>query len=122
MSGLFAGTSLERPVTCEQCGVPIGACACPRTKDGKLAVPSAQSPRVRKEKRGGKQVTVISGLTMREQDLKLLLKTLKARLGAGGGVTTDTNGQPVIEIQGDHADVLTDYLKSAGYQAKRSGG
>ncbi len=122
MSGLFAGTSLQRPITCERCEKPLGLCSCPRGKDGKVIEPKQQSVRVRREKRSGKQVTVIAGLGMRESDLKNFLKPLKAKVGAGGTVTTDAEGHGEVELQGDHADALVVYLKSLGYQAKRSGG
>ena len=75
--------------------------------------------RVRPEKkgRGGKIVTVISGLPLTGNDLKAFAKTLKKRCG-GGGAVKDGN----IELQGDHVDVIVDVLKKAGYDAKRSGG
>ncbi|WP_448215469.1 stress response translation initiation inhibitor YciH [Endozoicomonas sp. 2B-B] len=75
--------------------------------------------RVRPEKkgRGGKVVTVISGLPLAGNDLKAYAKTLKKRCGGGGSVK-DGN----IELQGDHVDVMVDVLKKAGYDAKRSGG
>ncbi|WP_062265312.1 stress response translation initiation inhibitor YciH [Endozoicomonas arenosclerae] len=75
--------------------------------------------RVRPEKkgRGGKVVTVISGLPLAGNDLKAYAKTLRKRCG-GGGAVKDGN----IELQGDHVDVMVDVLKKAGYDAKRSGG
>ena len=75
--------------------------------------------RVRPEKkgRGGKVVTVISGLPLAGNDLKAYAKTLKKRCGGGGAVKGGT-----IELQGNHVDVMVDVLKKAGYDAKRSGG
>ncbi|KEQ13944.1 stress response translation initiation inhibitor YciH [Endozoicomonas numazuensis] len=75
--------------------------------------------RVRPEKkgRGGKVVTVISGLPLAGNDLKAYAKSLKKRCG-GGGAVKDGN----IELQGDHVDIMVDVLKKAGYDAKRSGG
>ena len=75
--------------------------------------------RVRPEKkgRGGKVVTVISGLPLVGNDLRAFAKTLKKRCG-GGGAVKDGN----IELQGDHVDVMVDVLKKQGYDAKRSGG
>ena len=70
-----------------------------------------------KKGRGGKTVTVISGLPLAGNDLKAFAKTLKKRCG-GGGAVKDGN----IELQGDHVDVMVDVLKKAGYNAKRSGG
>lgn len=54
-------------------------------------------PKIRLEKRVGKQVTVISGLhTYGADRLNLIAKELKAMCGSGGTVK---NG--IIEIQGD---------------------
>ena len=75
--------------------------------------------RVRPEKkgRGGKVVTVISGLPLTGNDLKGYAKKLKKRCG-GGGAVKDGN----VELQGDHVDVMVEALKKDGYDAKRSGG
>ncbi|MFK0570765.1 stress response translation initiation inhibitor YciH [Endozoicomonas sp.] len=75
--------------------------------------------RVRPEKkgRGGKVVTVVSGLPLAGNDLKAFAKQLKKRCG-GGGAVKDGN----IELQGDHVDTLVDHLKKAGFDAKRAGG
>ncbi|MBM4230463.1 MAG: stress response translation initiation inhibitor YciH, partial [Gammaproteobacteria bacterium] len=51
--------------------------------------------------RGGKGVTVITGLPLAPSALDDLAKQFKKRCGSGGSVR---NG--VIEIQGDHRDVL----------------
>jgi translation initiation factor 1 len=117
MSGLFAGTPLQRPVTCEHCGLTHGKCTCPRGSDGKILLPKDQPARIRREKRRGKAVTVISGLDPKATDLAAMLKNFKTTLGAGG---TITDGE--IEIQGDHRDKLVEALKKLGYPAKPSGG
>ena len=85
----------------------------------KQAMPGDGNVRVRAEKkgRGGKVVTVISGLPLAGNDLKAFAKQLKKRCG-GGGAVKDGN----VELQGDHVDVMVDVLKKAGYDAKRSGG
>ena len=49
--------------------------------------------------------------------LKKLAKELKQKCGTGG-----TLKDGVIEIQGDHRDVLIDLLKAKGWTVKRSGG
>ena len=64
--------------------------------------------------RGGKQVTLISGFTGTDDDLKALARTLKTRLGVGGGAK---DGE--ITIQGDFRDKVVELLKSLGYNAKR---
>lgn len=117
MGGLFAGTPLERPVTCERCAKPLDDCACPRNARGDVTPPSAQDARVRREKRRGKPVTVVTGLDPNATDLKAMLKTLKSQRGVGGTATPDG-----FELQGDHRDSIVQHLKSLGYPAKPSGG
>ena len=114
MPGLFAGTSLERPVTCAVCEKPLTDCTCPRDASGTIIQPSQQTARVRLEKRGkGKVVTTISGLDPVASDLPGLLKKLKSSCGAGGTIETGA-----IEIQGDHRDRITEFLRKLGYQVK----
>jgi translation initiation factor 1 len=67
--------------------------------------------------RGGKAVSVISGLPLAPADLEALASRLKRLCGAGGAVR-----ERVIEIQGDHRDRLVAELCRLGYEAKRSGG
>lgn len=67
--------------------------------------------------RAGKGVSVISGLPLAPAALEALATQLKKRCGSGGTVR---NG--VIEIQGDHRDLLVAELTRLGYPAKRSGG
>ncbi len=117
MSGLFDGTSLEQPVTCEHCANPLADCTCPRTASGRSCPPSAQHPRVRREKRRGKWCTVVAELDPDATDLKALSKSLRTSLGTGGGIT---DGELII--QGDHRDVIVSKLNALGYKAKPSGG
>jgi len=67
--------------------------------------------------RGGKGVTVITGLPLAAAALAELATKLKKGCGAGGAVNGDR-----IEIQGDHRDKLVAELQKLGYDAKRSGG
>lgn len=67
--------------------------------------------------RGGKGVSVISGLPLSEAELEALATRLKKLCGAGGAVKDGS-----IEIQGDHRDRLVEELQKLGYDAKRSGG
>jgi len=67
--------------------------------------------------RGGKSVSVISGLPMNDQQLEALAKELKRRCGCGGTVRDGT-----IEIQGDHRDTLVAELVRRGFDARRAGG
>jgi translation initiation factor 1 len=67
--------------------------------------------------RGGKGVSVISGLPLGTPELDELATRLKKLCGAGGAVKDG-----MIEIQGDHRDRLVAELLKLGYEAKRSGG
>jgi translation initiation factor 1 len=67
--------------------------------------------------RGGKGVSVITGVPLAGEALEELATRLKKTCGAGGAVKDGT-----IEIQGDHRDRLVAELCKLGYDAKRSGG
>ena len=67
--------------------------------------------------RGGKGVSVVTGLPLAGEALEELATRLKKTCGAGGAVKDGT-----IEIQGDHRDRLVAELVKLGYDAKRSGG
>lgn len=127
MPGLFHGSPLEQPVTCEHCHNPRDACTCPKDAAGSPRPPSTQHPRVRREKRRGKPNTIIADIhtspkpTAKPGDLTPLLKSLKATLGTGGGLA-DTPRGPEIILQGDHRDAVVARLNSLGYHAKPAGG
>lgn len=121
MPGLFDGTPLERPVTCEHCRKPLAECACPRNARGELCLPKDQPARVQRERRRGKFTTVISGLDPDASDLPALLKELRKHLATGGSLA-GSKDEPTIELQGDHRDRLVDLLRERGYPAKPSGG
>ena len=67
--------------------------------------------------RGGKAVTIITGVPLAGAELKTLAKEMKARCGVGGAIK-DGN----IEIQGDHREQLKPMLEKAGYTVKIAGG
>jgi translation initiation factor 1 len=67
--------------------------------------------------RGGKGVSVISGLPLAAGELEALASRLKRLCGAGGAVRDGA-----IEIQGEHRDRLVAELRRLGYDAKRAGG
>lgn len=75
--------------------------------------------RIQRETKGrkGKGVTVISGLTLLPDELKILAKKLKQHLGVGGSVK-DFN----IEIQGDQRDACKAWLEKHGHKVKLAGG
>ncbi|HKZ17952.1 MAG TPA: translation initiation factor Sui1 [Geobacteraceae bacterium] len=101
---------------CPDCGKPKAGCVCRKgtahpTGDGIV--------RVQRESkgRGGKTVTVITGIPLDGTELKNLAGELKRRCGTGGTLK-DGN----IEIQGDHRDLLVAELEKRGYKVKRAGG
>jgi translation initiation factor 1 len=103
---------------CPRCGWPVGSCACAK-KDESAGPLASQRVRVSKTSagRGGKTVTLVTGVEGGEAVLAPLAKRLKARCGAGGTVKEGT-----IEIQGDHVDAALAMLAADGYRPKRSGG
>ncbi len=67
--------------------------------------------------RAGKGVTTVTGLPLAPGDVEALATSLKKRCGSGGTVRAG-----VIEIQGDHRDVIVGELIKQGWPAKKSGG
>ena len=70
-----------------------------------------------RKQRGGKTVTVITGIPASEDALTGLAQQLKKLCGSGGTVKDGT-----IEIQGDHCDKIQAKLTGMGYKVKRAGG
>jgi translation initiation factor 1 len=101
---------------CPGCGKPKAGCVCHK----ETARPTGDGiVRIQRESkgRGGKTVTVITGIPLDETALKNLVGELKRRCGTGGTLK-DGN----IEIQGDHRDLLVAELEKRGYKVKRAGG
>ena len=75
--------------------------------------------RIRRETKGrkGKGVSLVSGLALDEAALKTLAKQLKQKCSTGGTVKDG-----VIEIQGDHRDILKIELEKIGHTVKLAGG
>ena len=67
--------------------------------------------------RGGKSVTLVTGLALDPDALAVLGKQLRTACGCGGTVKDG-----VIEVQGDHCEKVMEALKKQGYQPKRVGG
>ena len=110
--------STEHGTMCPHCGKPKKQCVCKQEKK-KQTEKSDGVVRLGLEKQGrkGKGVTTITGLPLTMGELVDLAKQLKQKCGAGGTVKDG-----VIEIQGEHRDVLMNELKKQGYTVKRSGG
>ena len=70
-----------------------------------------------RKQRGGKTVTVITGVPANEATLATLAQQLKKLCGSGGTLKDGT-----IEIQGDHCAKVQAKLTEMGYKVKRAGG
>jgi len=107
--------STESGRLCPGCEQPVEECRC---KKGQ-APEGDGIVRVQREKkgRGGKTVTVISGLEGDKKVLSDLCKKIKKRFGCGGAVKNWT-----IELQGDLAEQSVKYLEELGHTVKQSGG
>jgi len=109
--------STESGRMCPNCGRPVAECVCKKHTavhdkgDGVVRV------RLESKGRGGKSVSVISGLGMGDEELKKLAGELKRQCGTGGTVK-----EGLIEIQGDHRDTLVAALAKLGIRAKKAGG
>jgi translation initiation factor 1 len=102
---------------CPRCGKPANRCVCERIAKSRV-VPGDGVVRVGRETKGrkGKGVTVITGVPLPADQLKVLSKQLKRRCGCGGTVRDG-----VIEIQGEHRDFLVEELKKRGFTVKKAG-
>lgn len=109
--GLFAGTPFDLPPRCDRCERLEAECTCVAEPLPSVP-PEKQSARIRLEKRKkGKWVTTIRDLDASGDHLPRLLTQLKQHCGAGG-VLEDG----IVEVQGDHVQRVTEYLKQAGYR------
>ena len=75
---------------------------------------------VSKGGRGGKTVTVITGLgVLTLEDRKALLKKIKNAVAGGGKISNDGS----LEVQGEHANTVLEILVAEGFtDSKISGG
>ncbi len=113
LGGLVYSTDSGRH--CPGCSQPLDACTCKTTQ-----IPDGDGiARVRRESkgRGGKTVSTITGVPLALADLTALATALKKRCGCGGALKDG-----VIEIQGDHVELLLSELAARGFKAKKSGG
>lgn len=101
---------------CPQCARPVKECVCRKSS----SQPAGDGiVRIRRESkgRGGKTVTVVTGIAADEAGLKEVAAGLKKRCGTGGTVKDG-----IIEIQGDHRELLLAELAERGYRVKAAGG
>ena len=107
--------STESGRMCPACRQPQAACSCAANAvvkgDGVVRV-SRQS-----KGRGGKTVTLVKGVALDAMALAVLGKQLRTACGTGGTVKDG-----VIEVQGDHCELVMQVLVKQGHDPKRAGG
>ena len=119
--------SSEQGRICSSCGRSETRCVCrgkgarARNKardDAANAKESDGIARVGRSTKGrrGKVVSTVTGVPIEATELVDLAADLKRRCGTGG-----TLKDGVIEIQGDHRDVLVEELEKRGFKVKRVG-
>ena len=111
--GLVYSTDAGR--MCPECRRAVAECVC----EARTAPAGDGVVRVSRETkgRGGKSVTLIRGLALDSVALALLGKQLRTACGSGGTVKDG-----VIELQGDHCELVMEALKKHGHSPKRACG
>ncbi|MCE8051959.1 translation initiation factor Sui1 [Halomonas desiderata] len=111
--------STEHGDMCPGCRQPQAGCRCSELAEQERLAALDGVVRIRRETSGrkGKGVTTISGIPLPAAELKALAKTLKKRCGTGGSLQDG-----IIEIQGDHRELLKAELERRGFTVKLAGG
>ncbi len=109
--------STETGRICPDCGKPLADCVCKTAAKAKPAGDGNVKVSRESKGRGGKTVTLVKGLALDAMALALLGKQLRGACGSGGTVKDG-----VIEIQGDHCELVMEALKKQGHNPKRTGG
>ena len=113
--GLVYSTDAGR--MCPACRQPMPSCRCGSSPV--RAMPAGDGvARIRREVggRGGKTVTVVTGLALDPVALVALSTRLKSACGTGGTVKSGA-----LEFQGDHREQLVALLASEGFRSKLAG-
>lgn len=107
----------ENNSLCRRCNKPLQKCRC--RSEGSSSLAGDGIVRIQRSTKGrkGKGVTLITGIPLVGEELKSLAKGLKQKCGSGGTVKDG-----VVEIQGDHRDMLQALLLEKGWKVKIAGG
>lgn len=90
---------------CPKCGLPKDLCVC------EIIAKEEQQIEVKVIKRKfGKMITVVEGIADKSIDIKDVTKKLKSKLACGG-----TTKDGTIELQGNHASKVKQYLIELGF-------
>lgn len=110
--------STEHGRMCPDCEQPVASCSCVHATSGAIADGDG-IVRVERSTKGrkGKAVTLVHGIALDPDGLRVLAREIKQKCGAGGAVKDG-----VIEVQGEHRDAVVRELEQRGYTVKRSGG
>ncbi len=108
--------STEQGRMCPGCGQSVAKCICHQKQEIPKGDGIVRVGRITKGRKG-KGVTTVAGVPLSQRDLQKLAKQLKQKCGSGG-----TLKDGIIEIQGDHRDIVIAQLKKQGYVVKRTGG
>lgn len=114
-----------QPGHCPTCGKRLDRCTCGRARPARgqtprlVSVPRDGVVRLLRDKqgRGGKTVTLVTGLIGTPAALAALASDLKRLCGTGGTLRGD-----VLELQGDFRGRLQIELGRRGYTVKIAGG
>ena len=108
--------SSESGRICPGCGQPVGKCSCKKQAVMPNGDGTARVSRSTKG-RGGKCVSLVTGLQLGTEELNRLARHLKQKCGSGG-----TAKEGVIEIQGDHRELIVKELAMLGHKTRLAGG
>lgn len=108
--------STEFGKACPKCSKPQDDCSCWKSPS---KVPNDGIVRISRQTKGrkGAGVSIVTGVTLDDKGLKDLARKLKQKCGTGGTLKAG-----VIEIQGDHREILKQELSKLGYTVKIAGG
>ena len=109
--------STETGRICPGCGQPLAQCACHSAQRASVAGDGVVRVSRQTKGRGGKTVTLVKGVALNAMALATLGKQLRSACGSGGTVKDG-----VIEVQGDHVELVMATLSKLGYQARQAGG
>lgn len=102
---------------CPECRQPLSGCQCKARAQAAAAGDGVVRVSRQTKGRGGKSVTLVKGLALDPAALGALGKQLRTACGSGGTVKDG-----VIEVQGDHCDLVMDVLAKHGHKPRRAGG
>jgi translation initiation factor 1 len=108
--------STETGRICPGCGQPLAQCTCHSAARASVAGDGVVRVSRQTKGRGGKTVTLVKGVALDTIALATLGKQLRSACGSGGTVK-----DAVIEVQGDHVELVMTTLNKLGYKSRLAG-